>query len=345
MKNNYLSRRKFLRETALTTGMASVSSLGLMSCAKNGIFSRANSGHEAWIAGVCLLGLRAKTAELMFEKVLETLKDIIVYQPDFVCLPEAFPFENIEQKLSLSEKAEISEKVIDLASEFSRGNNCYLICPVYTKTDGLIYNSAVVFDRKGIRIGTYNKIHPTEGEIEEGITPGALNQEVIQTDFGLAGIQICFDINWIEGWKMLREQGAKIIFWPSAYGGGLTVNTKAWQYRCVTASSTHKGTSKLCDITGETITQTGLWNQNLYCAPVNLEKEFLATWPYVYRFREIRNKYGRKVRITTFHEEEWSIIESLSPDILVKDILREFELKTYEEHIGSAELLQNKTRK
>lgn len=329
----------------MTTGIASISSFGIMSRVTSGRYPGVNSGREVWIAGVSLLELKAKTPDLLCEKILEILKDVIVYQPDFVCLPEVFAFENIEQKLSLAGKVEVSEKVLIRFSEFSRQNNCYTICPVYTSVDGAVYNSAVVLDRKGIKIGAYNKIHPTEGEISQGITPGALFQQVIPSDFGPVGVQICFDINWADGWKILREQGARIIFWPSAYGGGITVNTKAWQNRCIIASSTHKGTSKICDITGETITQTGLWNKNLYCGPVNMEKVFLATWPYVSRFKEIQNKYGRKVRITTFHEEEWSIIESLSPDLNVKDILKEFELKTYEEHIWSAELLQNKTRK
>jgi hypothetical protein len=76
-----------------------------------------------------------------------------------------------------------------------------------------------------------------------------------------------------------------------------------------------------------------------------MEKVFLTTWPYVSRFMDIQNKYGRKVKITNFHEEEWTIIESLSPELFVNDILKEFELKTHEEHISSAELVQNSTRR
>jgi hypothetical protein len=76
-----------------------------------------------------------------------------------------------------------------------------------------------------------------------------------------------------------------------------------------------------------------------------MEKAFLATWPYVDHFKDIQNKYGRKIRITNFHEEEWSIIESLSVDVSVSDILKEFNLKTWEEHMSSAEMLQKKTRK
>ena len=35
---------------------------------------------------------------------------------------------------------------------------------------------------------------------------------------------------------MLRKQGAKIIFWPSAYDGGKMINTKAWQHKYVVAT-------------------------------------------------------------------------------------------------------------
>ncbi|MDO9256875.1 MAG: carbon-nitrogen hydrolase family protein [Bacteroidales bacterium] len=344
MKTDRISRRKFLQNTAVTTTMASLIPLGI----SNNAFAQQpvndKPPREVWIAGLSQMGLYAKTPELMTEKILEILKEVIPYQPDFVCLPEAFVFSNVERKFTVAEKLQISENVLEQFAEFSKRNNCYTICPVYTSSDGKIYNSAVVFSREGEKIGIYNKIHETEEEIFKGITPGSLLQPVIQTDFGPIGIQICFDIQWDDGWKMLREQGAKIIFWPSAFAGGKMVNTKAWQHKCVVTSSSNGYTSKLCDISGETIAQTGIWDKNLFCAPVNLEKVFLNTWPYVLRFNDIQNKYGRKVRITNFHEEEWSIIESLSPDIFVKDILKEFDLKTHEEHIESAEKVQNKAR-
>ncbi len=341
MKSKNISRRSFVRKTALTTGMASFAPLGIM-----GSGSAGNSpAKEAWIAGVSQMGLTASTPQEMSRQVLEILKDIVPYKPDFVCLPEAFPFTFITSKLSTTEKADISEEILQHYSDFSRQNNCYTVCPVYTRSDGTIYNSAVILDRTGKRAGVYNKIHPTEGEIDDGIGAGALFQPAIPTEFGPVGAQVCFDINWDDGWNMLKQQGSKIIFWPSAYAGGITVNSRAWKHKCVIATGTQKNTSKLCDITGETITQTGIWNLNLYCGPVNLEKAFLATWPYVMRFKDIQKKYGRKVRITNFHEEEWSIIESLSPELAVNDILREFDLKTYDEHIGSADAVQNKTRK
>jgi beta-ureidopropionase len=122
------------------------------------------------------------------------------------------------------------------------------------------------------------------------------------------------------------------------------LNMKALQNKCIVASSTNKNTSKVCDISGETITKTGIWDPNYYCGPVNMEKVFLPTYDYLKQYKDIRKKYGRKVRITNFHEEEWTIIESVSPDVFIKDIMKEFNLQSHEEGIRDAEIIQNKSR-
>jgi predicted amidohydrolase len=339
-----ISRRDFIQKSAVTTGMATLVPLGLTGEVFLDKPVTEKLPREIWIAGVSQMGLRAKTVEQMTDSVLDILKDIIPYHPDFVCLPEVFAFTYVDQVTTLKEKVELSDTVLKRFSAFSKQNNCYTICPVYTLNDGKTYNSAVVLNRSGERIGSYNKIHLPDNEIEIGLSSGQLVQPVIKTEFGNIGIQICFDIEWSDGWSMLRKQGAEIIFWPSAFAGGKKVNTKAWQNKCVVASATNKNTAKLCDISGEVIAQTGIWNQNLYCAPVNLEKVFLHTWPAVNRFREIQKKYGRDIRIINFHEEEWSVIESLSPEILVADIMKEFGLLSYEELIRNTEKLQDKSR-
>ena len=195
-----------------------------------------------------------------------------------------------------------------------------------------------------MRIGEYRKAHPTEGEISEGIKPGILNPSVFHTDFGIIGVQICFDIQWEDTWSAIKDKGAEIVFFPSAFPGGRMVNAKACKYQYVIVSSTNKHTSKICDISGEVIGKTGIWTPNLVCAPVNLEKAFLHIWPYVKRFPEICQKYGAKVKITLYHDEEWAVIESLAPEIKVKDILDEFELRTLGQHIRDATKAQENAR-
>jgi predicted amidohydrolase len=305
---------------------------------------KTKSPREVWIAGVSQMGLRAKTPELMVDKVMEALGRVPVYNPDFVCLPEAFPFEYIEAKLSFPERIEVSKKVLEQFSAFSRKNNCYTICPVFTSSEGRMYNSAVVFDRSGKKIGQYNKIHETVGYVKAGITCGALFQPAIQTEYGPIGIQICYDINWEDGWKMLRDQGVKIIFWVSAFDGGQQLNMKALQNKCVVVSSTNKNNSKICDIDGKTVTGTGIWDKNFYCGQVNMEKVFLPAYDYLKECSAIEKKYGRKVKITIFHEEEWTIIESLSADLPISALVKEFNLQSHTEGLKEAEQIQNRSR-
>ena len=54
-------------------------------------------------------------------------------------------------------------------------------------------------------------------------------------------------------------------------------------------------------------------------------------------FADIRKKYGQAIRIVTFHDEEWTIIESRSAEVKVAEVLKEYEIRTYEEMIRDAE--------
>ena len=343
MRTNPISRRSFIQKTVLTAGAASVVPAGLAGTAFISVQKAARSNREVWIAGISQMDLTAESPEQLADKVYKILDDVITYKPDFVVLPEYFPW--VQGTLKIEEKVAISDKVQEKLSGFAKQHNCYMLCPAYTNKNGKNYNSVVVFDRTGKKIGGYNKIHCTEGEIHSrSLSCGQLSQPVIETEYGPIGIQICYDINWDDGWKMLRDQGAKIIFWCSAFDGGLMTKTKAWQHKCIVATSTLKNVSRLVDISGETIAETGIWNPNYYCAPVNMEKVFFTTYKYLKEFAEIERKYGRKVKITTYHAEEWTIIESLSPDVYVDNILKEFNMRSHEDDHKLAAIVQNNNR-
>ena len=353
MKKHQNSRRDFLQKSALTAGLASISSLGLAETINMGRPSYSQNNppgklpREVWIASFSQERLSTDTPDMMVKRVMEYLKGIEPYAPDVICLPESFYIANTKADgvFTIEQRIAKSEEVLKQFSDFSKKNNCYTICSVDTPAvKGMFYNSAVVIDRQGKRIGAYHKIHPTEGEIKDGTMPGPLFQPVIQTDFGKIGVQICFDTLWDDGWEMYQKQGAEIIFVPSAFPGGQMINARAWRHKCVVVSSTRKGISKICDITGEELSNTGFWTSQLCWAPVNFEKAFLHLWPFVKHFPEIQKKYGRKVDIKIFHEEEWAVIESLSPKVFVKDILKEFNLKTHQEVTIDAEKAQREAR-
>lgn len=348
MKNKDTSRRNFIKMSAVATGaVATMSPLVSSGSSSHPKESMDRLPRQVWIGAVGLSDLRVRTPQMMAQQVLDILDvNVSLYNPDIICLPEFFIFSSpVEEKnMSIEEKVNISSDVLEQFSDYAKRNNCYVICPVFIKEYGKIFNSAVVLDRMGNRLGDYKKIHITIGEIEWGVTPGPVDPPVFVTDFGKIGIQTCYDILWEDGWKKLSQKGAEIVFWPSGYSAGQTVSGKAWQHRYHVVSSSWKDTSKICDLTGNVICQTGRFQKNFICAPVNLEKAFLHTWPSFKKFQAIVEKYGNKVQIYTCHEEEWSILESLSPDVFVADILKEFDIPTYTQELQKAEEAQIRAR-
>jgi len=297
---------------------------------------------EVWVASVAQSGLHAPNVDGMVAKLLERMEAFLPMQPDVFCLPEAFPFVQLDIPRPPARAVAESPpgKITSEFAAFARAHRCYVICPVYTVESGRCYNAAVVLDREGEVMGQYRKAHLTDGELADELTPGPLDPPVFQADFGTFGIQICFDIEWTDGWEALRDKGAEIVFWPSAFAGGQKLNMLASIYHYVVVSSTRKDTTKIVDISGDDVAVSGRWDPIGVCAPVNLEKAFLHTYPFNAKFDAIRAKYGRGVMIRTLHDEEWTVVESRSSGVRVAEILAEFEVKTHDEMVADSTELQ-----
>jgi beta-ureidopropionase len=338
-----ISRRKFLGNASLGAGALTIPG-SLVNAAT--IPHSEKGSHEVNIGTVSIMDISASSTPDMVNKVLGIMEEMLPYKPDIICLPEIFAFTHIDNlKYDIKDVAEkVPGPVVTPFLNFAAKNKCYVICPTYTLRQGNIYIAAVLIDRQGKVAGEYQKMRPAENEMKMGIKPGKFKPPVFQTDFGKIGIQICFDVKYDEGWDYLKEHGAQIIFWPSAYAAGQEISSRAWRHQVYIATSTQKDTSKICDLSGETIAHTGRWQRNWICAPVNLEKAFILAWPAVSLFPEILKKYGSKIRLNTFHEEEWTIIESLDPDVKVADILKEYNLKTMHAFLKELAVEHDKAR-
>lgn len=334
------TRRNFVKNVSLgaaTLGLTSFTSQKNLSTSE-----ATRNSREVWIATLALDSITGTDIREVTKAALNQMENAVPFVPDIYCLPETFHVSGIKNPSLEITSEDGSGKIIGPFQEFAKKHQCYVICPVFTKEKGRYFNAAVVIDRQGKKIGEYRKVNLPTGEMEKGLTPGLPDVPVFQTDFGIIGIQICFDMNWFEGWDQLRKKGAEIVFWPSAFGGGKRVNTKAWENQYYVVSSTLKGTTKICDTLGEDLALSGIYSKWGVCAKVNLETVFLHTWPYNSSFPDIQKKYGRKVSIKTLHDEEFSVIESLSPEVKVSDIMKEFNLKSYREHLKLADDMKDK---
>jgi len=346
MSNEYKSRRDFLKKSVIGAGATASLAGGLNAFGKNQTGKESQRlPREVWIATVSQHGISAESAGGMRDKILGLMEQMVPLKPDIICLPEVFLYSNIPERPPLDQSAEkpVGE-IIRPFAEFARNHQCYVICSTYTEEQGRYYNAAVLLDRSGKSVGEYRKMFPTEGEMKRGITPGPLDPPVFETDFGRIGMQICFDSQWIDGWNKLYESGAEIVFWPSAYAGGSKLNSFATLFSYHVVTSTRKDFSRIIDPTGREIAASGRWEPNWTCAPVNLEKVAIPTWPYYVDFKKMETRYGRDIRITTLHDDEVSIIESLSADLKVSDILAAFQIKPRKEYLESAERMNTRVR-
>ncbi len=339
------SRRNFLNKAALGVGGVSLFNASTPGQAVNPNEKPQRLPREVWVATLTQHELTGTTVKQVVQKTVKAMESIRGYQPDIICLPEAFHVAGLPKEPPLSsETAETPiGHITQPLADFAKQHKCYVIAPVYTQEAGRYYNTAVLIDREGKYVGGYKKMRPTEGEINDlGFTPGPLEVPVFETDLGKIGVQICFDIEWMQGWQQLKEKGADMVFWPSAFAGGKKVEGMAWLHKFPVISSTRKGASKICDLTGEVVAQSGQYNLWGVCAPLNLEKVLLHSWPYAYRFLDIHQQYGDRVRTYTLHEEEFSVLESRDPALKVADIMKEYDLISYEENKQRAEAAQQK---
>ena len=105
-----------------------------------------------------------------------------------------------------------------LMAMLAKKHNMYIAGGIVRKseTSDHIYNTTILYDRKGNIAGMYDKIHPYSPEVnEEGITPGD-KIVVLTTDFGKVGFMVCYDSWFTDVAEMNALKGAELILFPNA---------------------------------------------------------------------------------------------------------------------------------
>lgn len=284
----------------------------------------------------------SRTVEMNVAAAERLLERAAAVQPDIVCLPEIFPLVGMPvQEWTRAAEAvpgPITERIGALARRFGM---C-VVCPMLERKGDRVYNAGVLLDRRGEVAGVYHKVHPTISEIEAGVTPGE-RVEVFEADFGRVGVLICFDIMFPARWQEAKAKGAEVVFWPSAYEGGLPLQSRACDYEYYVVSSTPVWGCHILDIAGYPIASTGQ-RADIAWAEIDLEKRLFSTDYNMAKHQAILAKYGQRVRFNVLSPEGAFTLESLDPAVTVADLVREFGLETQQDYFARSATAQEKAR-
>ncbi|MBN1557211.1 MAG: carbon-nitrogen hydrolase family protein [Lentisphaerae bacterium] len=277
-------------------------------------------------------GMRIPPDELL-DLMVERLEFASSYHPDIACLPECFAWGRDPEP--------VPGPLTQRLAVWAREQSCYVICPMRISEGRYIYNAAVLLDRGGGTAGIYRKIRVTENGIRKGESPGPQDPPVFATDFGTIGIQICWDAAWPQGWDRLGAKGAEIVFFPAAYPARRMIAAHAWRNEYYVVSSTLTRPAAILDITGEEISRSQSFRPWAEATLWLGKRLFEIDGGNADKMWEVKRKYGDRVEICWYDDEDWITLASRDPEhISVAEIVREFDLLPIREYHGRAEKAQ-----
>jgi predicted amidohydrolase len=281
----------------------------------------------ARIATVCQNGQFYSSADQNRTHVQNLLDLALANKPDLVCLPETFTTVSVPG--ATQDLAEpVPGPTIDLISQRAKTHHCYIVCPIKTRRDDKLWNSAIIVDRHGDILGIYDKAQPVTTSadyvtMENGITPGPTPPPVFELDFGRVGIQICFDAGFPESWQALADKGARLVLWPSAYNGGFPLQVYAYLHHFYVVSSVRTDSSRIINPLGQIILKTDQ-RLNVIHGDINLDY-CVCHWDFNHGIPDrIMAKYGACVEIRSDRDSGHFMIEPKESTVTVDRLQQEF---------------------
>ena len=161
-----------------------------------------------------------KSFEEWLEQVEYFVDSMADYTADFVLFPEFFnaPLMSMGDQKNQYEAirflASFAQQTIDAIQAFAVAYNINIIAGSIPVLEGnVLYNNAYLFRRDGSH-EVQPKIHITPHEQRDWVITGGRSLRAFDTDAGRVGVLICYDVEFPELPRLLREQGIDILFVP-----------------------------------------------------------------------------------------------------------------------------------
>ena len=248
---------------------------------------------------------------------------------DIIVLPETWRGDQLVETVE-------GESITALAL-LAKKHNTYIISPIERKEGAYRYNTAILIDRNGKVLGNYDKVYPywSEFDLNPPVQPGKKGVPVFDTDFGKIGMAICFDANFPEVWQALRDNGAEVVFWSSAYSAGLQLQAYALLHHYYIVTSTYSKDCQVYDITGERILDENSENITIARITLDLDRGIYHENFNMEKLEKLLNSYGEEVEKELYlPREQWFVLKAKKPGVLARELAKKFgmeELTDYQD--------------
>jgi acetyl esterase/lipase/predicted amidohydrolase len=241
-------------------------------------------------------------------------------------------------------------KVRETFAALARRHGTYIIAPMDLAEDGpkgtTNANAAVLFDRRGGVAGIYRKAHPVAvpgtDDLEGGITPGR-DFPVFDCDFGRLGVQICWDVQFDDGWAALAAQGAEIVAWPSASPATAQPAARAARHRYYVVSSTWREDATVFEPTGLVAAQVE-GREEILVHQLDLSYALLGWSAPLRDGRALTERYGDKVGYHYEPREDLGLFWSNDPQTTIGAMIRSLGLEEIDAQVERNRRLQDAAR-
>src|SRR5258706_790757 len=164
------------------------------------------------IASINFRPQQAPSAAENVDRFVKVVDHLIHTQTDVILLPEGITVVGTGKTY-----ADVAETIPGDATrrlgELAKRHHSYVAAGIYEREGAAVYNTAVLIDRDGSLAGKYRKVYVPREETEGGLTPGH-DFPVFQTDFGIVGLMICYDVMFADPARALASRGADLILMP-----------------------------------------------------------------------------------------------------------------------------------
>jgi predicted amidohydrolase len=244
----------------------------------------------------------------------------------------------------------------------ARKCHCYIVVPTYLLEDQTARrcsNAAILFDRGGDVVGIYRKVHlvvdTDSGIMEHGSTPGK-EEPVFDCDFGKLGIQICYDIEFDDGWSELARKGAELVAWPTQSPQTSQPAARARENHYYIVSSTWRNNASIFEPTGKIASQVK-WpvsekkaegsnltppQENILVQEIDLSYAILPWSSTLKNGEALKQAYGDRVGYRYYEDEDRGIFWSNDPHMTIRQMLRSLGLMEQQEEFERVESVYHK---